>query len=84
MNGTDEFKQRAVSVDQHSFIAPLEEMASPFFASVDPASVSKKEILQTARQRDIAGLEDKMDRVGHEAEGMHPIAETASAFLQEE
>ena len=79
-----QFKEIAVAINQNCLEAALEKMAGAAFLPVDPASIAEGEVLQTARQRNFAGLQGKMNVVGHEAEGVHSIAEAASPFLQQE
>ena len=47
---------------------------------VDVAGVAKGEVLHAPGEGFLARLQGEMDMIGHEAEGMDPIAEAAHAF----
>ena len=79
-----QFEQIAVPIHQYGFIASLEEMTGSLLPPVEPAGITEREILHAAGQRNLANLQGKMDMVGHEAEGVNPVAKAESPFLKQE
>ncbi len=83
MDIANQLEKITVPLHQHGFVTALEEMAGSFLPPVDPAGITEREILHTARQRNIANLQGHMDMVGHEAKGVNPIAKPTGPFLKQ-
>ena len=84
MNITDQFQQIAVAIHQYRFVTPLKKMARSLFTPVDPAGIAEGEILHTTRKRNVPGLQNKMDMVGHAAKSVNAVTEATSSFLQQQ
>ena len=53
-------------------------------APVDPARVTKRDVLHDAGQGDVGNLDDQVDMVGHQAEGVHLVAIALDPLLEQE
>ena len=63
----DSGKELVVAVDRRTFERRLEEAADALVLSVVPVDKAGDDALENAPERGLAGLDDKMDVVGHQA-----------------
>lgn len=73
----------AVLVHQICLEAPMEQMPHPLAPVIDVFGIAKGEILHPGRQRRLARLQRQVHMVGHQAEGVHPVAEAPDAFREQ-
>ena len=67
MDVADSSKELVVAVDRRASERRLEEAADALVFSVVPVDKAGNDALEDAAERDLAGLDDKMDVVGHQA-----------------
>ena len=67
VNIADGGKELAVAVDRRALKRGLEEAADALVFPVVPVDETGDDALEDAAERDLAGLDDKMDVVGHQA-----------------
>ena len=67
MDVADSSKELVVAVDRRASERRLEEAADALVFSVVPVDETGDDALEDAAERDLAGLDDKMDVVGHQA-----------------
>lgn len=79
-----QFQKIAIAIHKNRFVTTLEQVPGSFGLPVNPAGVTKREILHASLQRKIAALQGKMDMVGHEAKGVNSVTEADSSFLKQE
>ena len=70
----------AILIHQESLEPSLEHVPHPLEAGIEITGIAKRQILHACRQFDIAHLQSKVEMIGHQAEGVHPIAESGYAF----
>ena len=63
----DSGKELVVAVDRRTFERRLEEAADALVLSVVPVDKAGDDALENAPERDLAGLDDEVDMVGHQA-----------------
>ena len=67
VNIADGSEELAVAVDRRALKRGLEEAADALVFSVVPVDKAGDDALEDTAERDLAGLDDKMDVVGHQA-----------------
>ena len=67
VNIADGGKELAVAVDRRALKRGLEEAADALVFSVVPVDKAGDDALENAPERDLAGLDDEVDMVGHQA-----------------
>jgi len=83
MNIAHQRKSIAVLVHEVSFEAALEQVSHPFQPRIDVAGVAEGEVLHACGQGLIPGLEGQVQVIGHEAKGVHAVAEARRALSYE-
>jgi len=73
----------AILIDEVGFEAALEEMSGALEPRVEVAGVAEGEVLHARGQRLIADLERQVQVIGHQAEGVYPVAETRDTLGHE-
>jgi hypothetical protein len=70
----------AILIDQVSLEPSLEDMSDPCQPGIEIAGIAKRQILHARRQFQIPRLQRKVKVIGHQAEGVDPVAEAGNAF----
>jgi len=70
----------SILVDQESLEASLKYMACPPKPRIEKTCVAKRQVLHSPRQFKITNLQKKVEVIGHQAEGVDPVAETYDTF----
>jgi hypothetical protein len=74
--------QGCLAPDQRGAVSALEEMARAAMPPVEPAGVSKQEIVGGLRQRHGTNLDRHMDMIAHPAECVNHVSEPPYAILE--
>ena len=69
-----------ILVDQESLEASLKYMARSPKSRIEKTCVAKRQVLHSPRQFEITNLQNKVEVIGHQAEGVDPVAETYDTF----
>lgn len=84
MHIANKLDEIGIGINQKSLVTSLEQVSQPIFSLIDESSVTKGKIMEDFCQGQTADLNDKVDMVGHQAEGMYPAIKTLYAFLEQQ
>ncbi len=77
---SDQFQQIVISVDQYCFISSLEKMTHSIFSFVDPASVTKGEVLNDFGKGDARHFNNHVNMVWHPTIPVDLMVESMNSF----
>ena len=83
MNVPDELEQIALGIDHQGLVAALEQVPDAPLAPIDPARVSKRQVLKDLGKRYRPHLYREVEVVGHAAKRMYPMTETIHSVLNQ-
>ncbi|MNC84619.1 hypothetical protein D3C83_01770 [compost metagenome] len=72
-----------ISIDEVSLEAAFEQVTNPLEPCVEVAGVAEGKVLHADGQRAIASLKGEVQMIGHQAEGVDPVAVTLDPFSEE-
>lgn len=84
MDVANQFQEVRIGINQNSFIAALKQMSPSSFSPIYPDRVTLTEILKNSRERNFLYLQDEMNMVCHQAEGMNEMGKFLLALLKKE
>jgi hypothetical protein len=81
MNVAGQFSQISVRIHEHCLATPLKKMTRSIVTPVGPPGVTKTQILQNSRKRDLSHLDRQVYVGGHETESVDTMAKSFNPFL---
>lgn len=82
MNIADKIKKVIVPINHDRLVPPLKKRARAILAAIDPAGVSKSDILHQSGEGDVSNLNSEMNVIGHQAKGMNATTESLDNFCK--
>ena len=76
-------KSVAIPIDEEGLEAAFKEVACAFTPCIDIARIAEGEVLHAGGQGLLARLEGEVQMIGHQAEGMNPVAESTHTILDQ-
>lgn len=72
-----------ILIDKERVEAPLKHVPDLSAPGIEIAGVSKRKVLHAGGQLNVTDLQNEVQVIGHQAEGMNPVAEADNAFRKQ-